>query len=91
MTDSPRVLLMRLSCRTSSRGNQYLSGWGGACRLVGFKAKELDKYGNEVWEIYAVEPQQREQPRQLPARREPHQTIDGDYRDVSDDDRGPPW
>jgi hypothetical protein len=52
----PRVLLMTLSERISERGNVYLSGWLGRARLVGFKAKELDRYGNEQWEIYAAEP-----------------------------------
>jgi hypothetical protein len=91
MSDSPRVLLMRLSCRTSSRGNEYLSGFLGAAKLIGFKAKEPDRYGNEVWEIYATEPQQREQTRHLPPRQKPPALIDGQCRDVSDDDRGPPW
>jgi hypothetical protein len=55
-----RVLLLTLSERTSARGTVYLSGWLGKARLVGFKAKEPDKYGNEQWEIYACEP--REEP-----------------------------
>jgi hypothetical protein len=53
----PRVLLMTLAERTSGKDNVYLSGWLGKARLVGFKAKELDQYGNEVWEIYAQEPE----------------------------------
>jgi hypothetical protein len=54
--DGPRVLILRLSERTSSRGNVYLSGYFGAARLIGFKAAENDRFGNEQWEIYAVEP-----------------------------------
>jgi hypothetical protein len=54
---SPRVLLLTLSERTSARGTTYLTGWAGRAKLVGFKAKEPDKYGNEVWEVYATEPE----------------------------------
>jgi len=54
---SARVLLMRLSCRTSARGVDYLSGYLGAARVVAFKAKEPDKYGNEQWEVFVAEPQ----------------------------------
>jgi hypothetical protein len=53
----PRVLLMTLAERTSGKGNLYLSGWLGKARLVGFKAEEPDQCGNEVWEIYAQEPE----------------------------------
>jgi hypothetical protein len=53
----PRVLLMTLAERTSGKGTVYLAGWLGKARLVGFKAKEPDKYGNEAWEIYAQEPE----------------------------------
>jgi hypothetical protein len=91
MSDSPRVLLMRLSCRTSSRGREYLSGFLGCARVVAFKAKELDRFGNEQWEVFVAEPPQRDQPRQRPERRDQPQTIDGSYRDVSDDERRPPW
>jgi hypothetical protein len=57
----PRVLLMQLAERTGAKGNTYLSGWLGKARLVGFKAKEPDRYGNEVWEIYAQGPEDRDQ------------------------------
>lgn len=50
-----RVLLCSLSIRTSERGNDYLSGSLGASRLVGFKAKERDPWGNEQWSVYLVE------------------------------------
>jgi hypothetical protein len=53
----PRVLLMTLSQRASAKGTDYLVGWLGKAKLVGFKAKEPDKYGNEQWEIYATEPE----------------------------------
>ena len=63
----PRVLLMTLSERTSAKGTAYLSGWLGKARLVGFKAKEPDRYGNEVWEVYAQEPEPKsdQAPRQI--------------------------
>ena len=64
MTPAPRperrVLLVKLSERTSQKGSTWLSGWLGAARLVGFRAKEPDKFGNPVFDVYAVEP--REQP-----------------------------
>jgi hypothetical protein len=52
-----RVLLLRLSCRTSAKGAEYLSGFL-ACPCVAFKAKEPDKYGNEQWEVFVSEPDQ---------------------------------
>jgi hypothetical protein len=54
---SPRVLLMRLSCRTSAKGNEYLSGYLGAARVIAFKAKEPDKFGNPQWEVFVAEPE----------------------------------
>ena len=42
-----RVLLMRLSERTSARGNAYLSGWLGKASVVAFRG-EPDKHGNET-------------------------------------------
>jgi hypothetical protein len=53
----PRVLLMRLSIRASAKGTEYLSGFLGCARVVAFKAKEPDKYGNEQWEVYVAEPE----------------------------------
>jgi hypothetical protein len=61
---SARVLLMRLSCRTSARGVEYMSGYLGCARVVAFKAKDPDKFGNEQWEVYVAEPEPKEgQPR----------------------------
>jgi hypothetical protein len=63
-----RVLLMRLAIRESAKGTPYLSGYLGCARVVAFKAKEPDRYGNEQWEVYVAEPepkdgqQRREQP-----------------------------
>ena len=51
----PRVLLMRLSERTSGKSNAYLSGWLGKARLVGFRG-EADEHGNRTWNVYAAEP-----------------------------------
>jgi len=56
---SDRVLLLILSERTSARGLTYLSGWLGKAKMVGFKAREPDKYGNPVWEIFVSEPSER--------------------------------
>jgi hypothetical protein len=57
--NGPRVLLMTLSERTSAKGLAYLSGWLGKAKLVGFRSKENDKYGNPVWEIYVSPPQEK--------------------------------
>jgi hypothetical protein len=53
----PKVLVLKLRQRVSARGNAYLDGWMGQAKLLGFKDAEPDKYGNEVWSIYAVTPQ----------------------------------
>jgi hypothetical protein len=69
----PRVLLMRLSIRESARGTEYLSGFLGAARVVAFKAKEPDRYGNEQWEVYVAEPEPKDkngQRRDLPVKRQ---------------------
>jgi hypothetical protein len=57
--DGPRVLLVKLTQKTSAQGHLYLSGWMGAARLVGFLADEEDRDGNpvQVWNVYAAEPQ----------------------------------
>lgn len=65
MTDTrrpqqPRVLMAELSIRTSSSGNEYLSGLLGKARVIAFKAKERDRYGNEVWQIYLQTPEPRD-------------------------------
>ena len=44
----PRVLLMSLSVRTSAKGREFLSGYLGKARIVGFEG-EPDKYGNPTW------------------------------------------
>jgi hypothetical protein len=57
--DGPRVLLVKLTQKTSAQGQLYLTGWMGAARLVGFLADEEDPDGNpvQVWNVYAAEPQ----------------------------------
>jgi hypothetical protein len=94
---------MRLSCRTSSRGTEYLAGYLGAARVVAFKSKEPDKFGNEQWEVFVAEPepksngdqprQRREQPRQevIPpqrARRDPRQAAVNEWA-ARFDEHGP--
>ena len=54
----PRVLLMSLSVRTSAKGREYLSGYLGKARIVGFEG-EPDKYGNPTWNIFVAEPEPR--------------------------------
>ena len=46
-----RVLLVTLSCRTSSKGRTYLSGYLGKCRVVGFPGQP-DRYGNETFDAF---------------------------------------
>ena len=58
MSTGPRVLLLTLSERTSGRGNRYLSGWLGKASVVAFPG-EPDKFGNETWNVYVSEPEQR--------------------------------
>ena len=53
-----RVLLTKLSVRTSAKGRQYLSGWLGKASVVAF-AGEPDKFGNDVWDLYLSEPEPR--------------------------------
>ncbi len=55
----PRVLLTRLSVRTSAKGRQYLAGWLGKASVVAFKG-EPDKYGDEAWDLYLSEPEPRD-------------------------------
>jgi hypothetical protein len=57
--NGPRLLLMTLAERTSGKGNLYLSGWLGKARVVAFKAKEPDKYGNDQWNVFVAEPEPR--------------------------------
>jgi hypothetical protein len=65
----PRVLLMRLSIRESSKGTPYLSGFPGCARVVAFKSKEQDRWGNEQWEVFVSEPEPKSEPRpDLPVR-----------------------
>jgi hypothetical protein len=52
----PRVLLAKLSVRTSSKGREYLSGWLGKASVVGFQG-DPDKFGNPVWDVYVSEPE----------------------------------
>jgi hypothetical protein len=53
-----RVLLTTLSCRTSAKGHEYLSGFLAKAKVVAFEG-EPDKYGNETWNIYLSEPEPR--------------------------------
>jgi hypothetical protein len=55
--DGSKVLLLRLSERVSKNQHLYLSGWLGAAKVVGFKSKEQDKYGNDQWEIFVSTPE----------------------------------
>jgi hypothetical protein len=65
----PRVLLMRLSIRESARGTEYLTGYLGLSRMVAFKSREPDKFGNEQWELFVSEPEPKDgQRRDLPTR-----------------------
>jgi len=55
-TSTKRVLLTTLSARTSSKGNEYLSGYLAKARVVAFKGQP-DRFGHETWNVYVVEPE----------------------------------
>jgi hypothetical protein len=64
-----RILLMRLSCRTSTKGTEYVSGYLGCARVVAFCGKMRDRYGSPVWELFVAEPESKgDQRRDLPVR-----------------------
>jgi hypothetical protein len=63
----PRVLWLRLSERVSSKGPTYLTGWSGEARVVGFRSKEPDKFGNPVWDLF-LQPRQERPPAHNAAR-----------------------
>jgi hypothetical protein len=69
----PRVLLTKLSVRTSAKGREYLSGWLGKASVVGFPG-EADRFGNAVWDIFVSEPERPDDPWLRP---ETHQGIEG--------------
>ena len=52
----PRVLLLELSERISSKGRKYMSGYLGKASVVAFEAEEPDKFGNKCWRVF-VSPQ----------------------------------
>jgi hypothetical protein len=53
------VLLTTLSVRTSSKGNEYLTGWLGKARVIGFRG-EPDRFSNGTWDLYLCEPEPRQ-------------------------------
>jgi hypothetical protein len=52
----PKVLLLELSERISSKGWKYMAGWLGKASVVAFEAEEPDKFGNKMWRVF-VSPQ----------------------------------
>jgi hypothetical protein len=76
----PRVLLMRLSERTSGKGNRYLSGWLGKASVVAFQAEEPDKWGNPVWDVFVSTPEPRAEAGQARSERRPQSPDHGDGR-----------
>jgi hypothetical protein len=52
----PKVLLLELSERISSKGRKYMAGWLGKASVVAFEAEEPDKFGNKMWRVF-VSPQ----------------------------------
>jgi hypothetical protein len=53
-----RVLLTTLSVRTSSKGNEYLTGYLGKAKVVGFRG-EPDKWGQDTWDLWLATPEPR--------------------------------
>jgi hypothetical protein len=56
--NEPRVLWLRLRERVSAKGTAYLTGLSGEARVVGFKSKEPNKFGNPVWDLFLQPPRQ---------------------------------
>jgi hypothetical protein len=54
----PRVLLLTLFERTSTKGRRYLSGWLGKASVVAFEGK-ADEQGRTVWEVFVSTPEPR--------------------------------
>lgn len=55
MNSQPRVPLLDLSVRTSKAGGTFYSGFFGKAKVIGFPAKEPDKYGNPVIRLFVEE------------------------------------
>ena len=51
MSTEPKVLLCTLWQRTSERGNEYLTGFLGKARIIGFRG-EPTADGTPTWDIY---------------------------------------
>jgi hypothetical protein len=59
----PRALFAELEIRTSERtARQWLSGWLGRCRLIGFEADQPNERGHRVIKLYVEEVEPREGP-----------------------------
>jgi hypothetical protein len=61
---------MTLSERTSARGTTYLAGWLGKAKVVAFRGKGPDKFGNPTWDVFVAEPQQLREQRAGPGQRD---------------------
>jgi hypothetical protein len=77
MSGEPKVLLCTLWQRTSERGNEYLTGFLGKARVIGFRGEPTDN-GTPTWNLYATSGREQEeaggrarQPLQRPAAAEP--------------------
>ena len=57
--NTARVPLMTLSRRTSTKGNEYLSGWLGKAAVVAFPGSP-DKFGNPTWDVFVRQPESRD-------------------------------
>src|SRR5215472_13384463 len=51
MSGEPKILLCSLWQRTSERGNEYLSGFLGKARVIGFRS-EPTADGTPTWDLY---------------------------------------
>jgi len=51
MNGEPKILLCSLWQRTSERGNEYLTGFLGKARVIGFRG-EPTADGAPTWDIY---------------------------------------
>ena len=67
--DPKKVLLATLWQRTSGRGNEYLTGFLGKARIIGFKG-EPTADGTLTWDLY-VQPGKEQEERGGSGQREP--------------------
>jgi hypothetical protein len=70
MSGEPKILLCNLWQRTSANGNEYLSGFIGKARIIGFRG-EPTADGTPTWDIYIAPGKEQTEARAAAPRRSP--------------------